>query len=67
MKTSLFRSLALLCILSLGSLDGCKKTENATPQVTCQTDQYVSLDGTSNAQSSHLGKRPLWTDVGKEG
>ena len=49
MKKSLFRSLVLLCILSLGSLDGCKKTEEATPQIICQTDQYISLDGTSNA------------------
>lgn len=36
-----------------GSLTGCKKTDDTaaapTPQLTCQTAEYVSLDGTSNA------------------
>jgi hypothetical protein len=51
MKTYLLKSRALLLILLMTSLTGCKKTDDAamTPQLSCQAAEYVSLDGTSNA------------------
>jgi hypothetical protein len=51
MKTYLLRSFILLFTLLITSLAGCKKENEAAliPQLTCRTMEYVSLDGTSNA------------------
>lgn len=53
MKTYLLRVVAPLAILLTTGLTGCKKTEEAVPapvpQLTCQTADYVSLDGGPNA------------------
>lgn len=49
MKRYFFRLIQTICILLIINLNGCKKAEDATPQLTCRTEGYTSLDGTSNA------------------
>jgi hypothetical protein len=61
MKPFLLQSIPLFFILLITSLNGCKKAEEATiPELTCYTTDYVSLDGTSNANqyTSHFEYRP---------
>ena len=62
MKSSSFSSSTALFVLLIASLTGCEKSEEATtkPELTCYTTDYVSLDGTSNANqyTSHFEYRP---------
>ena len=49
MKTLFSQTVQLLSILLIISLEGCKKTDDAVPKLTCRTAEYTSVDGTSNA------------------